>query len=82
MSRRETRGRAQPKSHPFLSAMVRAAASYLTPSAELPHLENGESVTQTTFAVRITEAAYQQLAQVRAASESRASETEPGLKPA
>ena len=62
--------------------MVRAAASYLTPSAELPHLENGESVTQTTFAVRITEAAYQQLAQVRAASESRASETEPGLKPA
>lgn len=32
---------AEPKSHPFLSATVRAVASYLTPSAEFPHLEMG-----------------------------------------
>lgn len=67
LSRRQLRGarretsRAQPES-PLPVCSSEGRGEFPNPcSSQFPHLENGESVIQTTFAVRMTGAAYQRL---------------------
>ena len=67
LSRRQLRGarretsRAQPES-PLPVCNGEGRGEFPNPcSSQFPHLENGESVIQTTFAMRMTGVAYQQL---------------------